>query len=77
VKPSKKKPGYSYSYNPATELYSMDGKSLTLWLMDIEGRAKLEKALEKACDMIDAMTPDLPPELTVELRKLLRKKEKV
>lgn len=35
----------SYTYNHATGLYSMDARALTEWLMDVQGRARMEKRL--------------------------------
>lgn len=69
------KPHYSYSYDPATGRYSMDAPSLMMWLMDVEGRGRLERALSKACDQIEAMLPEHGAEMTAEYRKLVPKKE--
>jgi hypothetical protein len=71
----KKPPAYRYSYDPKTGLYSMDGASLTQWLMDVEGRAKLEKGLETALDIIERNFGDATAcEKAKELRKLLERK---
>ncbi len=47
IKAKPKRPAFSYSYDPRTEMFSMTAASLTTWLMDVEGRAKLERALGK------------------------------
>jgi hypothetical protein len=51
----KKPPKYSYSYDHKTGRYSMDGASLLLWLMDVEGRARLEKKVIELQNRLDAV----------------------
>ncbi len=46
VQKPQKKPAYSYSYDHATGLYTMNVATLVQWLMDVEARAAVEKRLE-------------------------------